>query len=63
MRRRRGISSGAYLRVLALIAAGAGGLATAPGAGAAPVLHADLTRTCAGCGLAGPPFPTLAASS
>ena len=59
MRRRRGISSGAYLRVLALIAAGAGGLATAPGAGAAPVLHADLTRTCAGCGLAGPPFPTL----
>ena len=47
------------LPVLTLVVAIAIGLASSERVAAAPVLHAELTQTCAGCGLAGPPFPTL----
>ena len=47
------------LPVLTLVVASAIGLAASPRVAAAPVLQAELTQICAGCGLAGPPFPTL----
>ena len=50
------------LPVLTLVVASAIGLASSQRAAAAAVLHAELTQTCAGCGLAGPPFPTLGGS-
>lgn len=47
------------LPALTLSVASAIGLVDSQQVAAAPVLDAQLTQTCAGCGLAGPPFPTL----